>query len=332
MNRRNFIKIVAAAGAAGAAWKLGCPPHWMELVTCETRILMGTVVQLTLIGGEFGAAEKAARSCFKIMSDLEEQVLSRFQPGSQLSILNQTGELSAPHPLLLKLLRQAQELGDLTEGRFDVTLLPVVDLYQRFEQEGRGIPPKHELEKALTAVNRKELKIQNSRIWLGKKNMSLTLDGIAKGAVVGQGLESLIRAGYPDLLVEAGGDLQVRGTNRGQPWRVGIRNPRPEGEPILVRLAVEDCAVATSGDYQQSYSPDYSRHHILLPDRGQSGGNLASATVVCGDPARADGLATALMTMSAGQSLELVESLPGVEAFLVTKDLETLASSGLPLA
>ena len=330
MNRRDFIKIAAVVGAAGAAAKLGFPPGREGAAVRETRVLMGTVVQLTVRGGDPRQARRAAGACFEAMAGLEG-LLSRFQPGSQVSLLNRSGSLIGPHPVLRGLVEQSLALYRLTDGRFDITVLPAVQLYQDFQREGRGLPSGQDLDRVLPLVGSRGLEMDDDRIRFQRPGMGVTLDGIAKGAVVEGGVEALRRSGCSRVLVEAGGDLLARGGAEGRPWRVGVQNPRAGGDPILTRLEIRDQAAATSGDYLRAFRSDYGLHHILSPRSGVSRPDLASATVVCPDPARADGLATALMTMSPEEALALVEDLPETEAFLVTKQLHTLASSGLPL-
>lgn len=87
--------------------------------------------------------------------------------------------------------------------------------------------------------------------------------------------------------------------------------------------------MATSGDYMQSFSKDLSHHHILDPRTGYSSPELASASVIAPTAMLADGLATAIMVMGSEEGLGLIESLSGIEAYLVAKDLDTYKTSGL---
>ena len=91
---------------------------------------------------------------------------------------------------------------------------------------------------------------------------------------------------------------------------------------------MREAAVATSGDYMQAFTADFQHHHIINPRTGYSSTELASATIVANSGAMADGLATAAMVMGVEQSLILIESLEAVEAYLVSKNMETYPSSG----
>lgn len=329
MDRRGFIRIIAAAGAAGAAWKCGSNFQSKPVVVEENRFLMGTLLSIQILGGEMDKARNAARECLTVMSELES-VVSRYQPNSQLSHLNQEGKLSAPHPFLKGLIGMSLQLYELSEGRFDISILPVLRLYQQARRRGAGMPGREAVEQALSLVDTTSIKILENEIHLEKTGGEITLDGIAKGAVVEQGAAVLQKLGFENVLVEAGGDLIACGMRENRPWMVGVKSPR--GPELLIGcIEVENQAVATSGDYYQTFRDDFSLHHILSPQEGTSPDSMASATVVAGEAAAADGLATALMNMGVDQGLDLVEKLPGVEALLISKNLNRHSSSGLRL-
>jgi FAD:protein FMN transferase len=130
--------------------------------------------------------------------------------------------------------------------------------------------------------------------------------------------------------VEAAGDLLASGEHGFQtPWKIGIRLPRDGMTQPLPILHIKNQAVATSGDYLQAFTADYSMHHILDPRRGISSPELASATVVAPTASLADGLATAIMVLGVKDGLELLKSFPGCEAYLIDKNLQHASSPGM---
>jgi thiamine biosynthesis lipoprotein len=182
----------------------------------------------------------------------------------------------------------------------------------------------------LDLVGYQNLILDGERIAFARPEMQITLDGIAKGYIVDAGVAVLQAHGFENVMVEAGGDLLAAGEKAPRsPWRIAIESPRAGKKGLLASFAVQDRAVATSGDYHQAFTPDLTLHHILNPQTGVSAPEPASATVLAGSGAQADALATALMVMETSTGLALVESLPGVEAYLVTKALETIQSSGM---
>lgn len=327
LSRRDFIRIIAGVGIAGWVGKAALADLDAARVVHQTRLLMGTIVNLTLVvsGRETAAAQAAISSCLSSMAELEA-ILSRFKPNSQVSILNRTGTLKDPHPALLDLIRQSRRISQLSAGFFDITILPVLALYQQYQDVAGTLPPAAGIEAACRKVDYRQLSDTERGLVFTASGMGITLDGIAKGYIVDAGVSRLTEHGFTDILVEAGGDLVANGRqSTDRPWKIGIQSPRPAGEKLVTQFNASNEAVATSGDYMQSFVSDFSQHHILDPHTGRSSTALASATVIAPRLALADALATTLMLMDPPAGLALVKEL-GLRALLVTKDLALLQS------
>jgi len=322
--RRTVLRLLAVAGGAGIAWKAGLlRPRSVRPVE-RFEVLMGTGVRLTLLGDDRAAAEAAADATLARMAGLEA-LLSRHRPDSELSRLNAAGRLAGASTELIDVLRQAAEISRLGGGAFDVTVQPVLDVWRGGHG---GLPAPERIEAALQRVDHGGVEIRGGEVRLRRPGMRITLDGIGKGYVVDRGVDELRRRGFGNVFVEAGGDLVAGGGKTvGEPWRIGIRRPRP-GLRLQARFEARDCAVATSGDYMQAFTADYSQHHIIDPRSGYSAPELASSTVSAPDAATADALATLTMVLGSQAGLDLIESLPGCEAYFVTKNLDVHRTSG----
>lgn len=328
VSRREFLRIAATTGAAGAilglTWKAsrGNPPR-----VSETRLLMGTIVNLTLFGEDSTSARRAANAAFDRMTELEG-VLSRFRPDSQLSRLNRDGKLSTVHPALLEVVRQAEAVSRLSDGAFDVTVQPLVALYQLcLNRDGRS-PTSGEIDQSLALVDFRRLAVEDSDVRLLAPGMQITLDAIAKGYIIDAGAGVLREHGFISVIVEAGGDLFAGGTRADRPWKVGLQAPRGDHTSLLGSIELSDGAAATSGDYVNTFTQDFRLHHILDPRRGVSPGELCSASVLAPTAMAADALSTCLMVLGPRRAIELVDSLPRTEALLIGKNQEVYLSSG----
>ncbi len=324
IDRRKFLQIVAVAGAAGAGWTLGQSRKKTSCkVVQKSEPMMGTILNLTLYGPDRSALETALQATIDRMHGLEN-TLSRHNPASELARLNRTGTLTDPDQDLITVLELARFVHDKTGGAFDVTVLPLVKLQQK-----RKVPEQTEIQKALALTGFNHLSIDANKIILARPGMGITLDGIGKGYIVDQGVETLRQHGFGSAYVEAGGDLMVTGRKPGdQPWRIGIRNPRPSASGELMVLKTSNHAVATSGDYMQAYDADYSRHHIVNPRTGYSPPELASATITAPTVALADGLATAAMVMGHKQAIAMLRDMPNCEGYFIDKGLNHYQSEG----
>jgi len=321
ISRRQILRIIALGGAAAAAAKFGFSPRREVKKISETRILMGTLVHLTVMGQDRTSAQTAVKASLDRMGELES-ILSRFKPESELSELNRAGKLENPNAAMLEPLQQAQHLSALSGGAFDITVKPLVDLYRHCQSTSNTLPSADALQKTRKLVDYRALVIEEKKVRFTKAGMSITLDGIAKGYVVDGGVEMLRRHGFENVLVEAGGDLLASGYKAATvPWKVGIQSPRKERRGLIHTFSVENQGVATSGDYLQAYSTDFSHHHIIDPRYGTSPGELASVTVIAPTAALADGLSTTLMVLGPEAGMRLMKHFPDCEAYLIAKDL-----------
>jgi len=321
-SRRAILRILAVGGAAGIGWKLGVFDRFRSRAVARSRMLMGTMVNLTVLG-ERDEAEAAAEATLERMAGLEA-LLSRHRDDSELSRLVAARRVDAPSQALVDVLRLAERVSLMGDGAFDVTVQPVLDLYAR----DRPLPAPETIEQASGRVDFRALRIADDAIELSRPEMRLTLDGVGKGYIVDRGLDELRERGFADVFVEAGGDLVASGhRDGGAPWRVGIRHPRP-GLSLQARFDASDVAVATSGDYMQPYTDDYARHHIVDPRTGHSAPELASSTVIAPNAATADALSTLTLVLGPSAGRDLLEALPGCEGYFVSKQLEVTRTTG----
>ncbi len=327
-NRRGFLQIVAVAGAAAACWKLGLFGSTKSIqVARRSQPIMGTVLNLTVYGPDRESCEEALQQTIATMQALEAK-LSRHIPGSELSQLNQTSVLLEPSEDLRNVLTMAQDLSRKSSGAFDVTILPLLHLHEKSWGINDHFNPQQQAS-ARKLVGYEKIAFDDKSIRLKEAGMGLSLDGIGKGYIVDKGVATLKNLGFNNVYVEAGGDLMVSGLKEDKvPWRIGIRNPRPQQDQKLVTVAVSDKAVATSGDYLQAFTPDLKHHHIIDPRSGFSPPELASCTVTAPNVALADGLATALMVLGKKDAFDLLEPMEGCEAYMVDKNLKHSNTSG----
>jgi len=319
ISRRDFLKITAVAGtllAGGTFLRLGIPTKPVTLR--ESQTLMGTVINLVLVTDDAKNGRSAIEATFSEMRRLIA-IFDHRQPESTLSRLNQQSNLTLPPPELVSVLTQAIAYGGLTNGAFDVSIKPMLDVV-RNQKVAADYQP---------LVDYRHIQLEDNLITL-EPGMALTLDGIAKGAVVDGAVAALGTQGYANVLVEAGGDLVGNGRSvDNNPWHIGIQHPR-QAETIMATLPISAQAVATSGDYMNTFTADFSRHHILDPRTGQSPLHIASVTVLAPNAATADALSTALLVMGPEAGLALVETITAVEALFITKEMQIQKTSGFP--
>ncbi len=325
ITRRDFLKITAIAGMTiGLGTAIG--RKFLSLNgpvrISETHYLMGTIVNFNVIAIDEDQGRAAIR---KTVTEMERliAIFDHRPAGTALKKLNQDGVLNDAPIELLETIKRSLELGSLSQGAFDITVLPIVEAFKA------GLSDTTHLK---NLVDFRQVLVNGDQIHFARLGMSITLDGIAKGRIIDSGVAALKSMGFDNVLVEAGGDMMAASSEtEGQPWNIAISNPRPsDGQQFIASFSVKNKAVTTSGDYLNYFTSDYSQYHIIDPRTGQSPSELASATVIAHSAAEADALSTTLMVMGVREGLEFIQQLPGVQALVVTKDLSVHKTADFP--
>jgi FAD:protein FMN transferase len=297
------------------------PRHW------QTRPLLGfgTNLALTLGTDEPRLAEQALDLAVADIRLVEAQ-MSLFNPVSALSQLNARGELLQPHPLLVQVLTLAQEVARRSEGTFDVTVQPLWQVYDRAKQQHR-LPTADEVSAAQAQTGWQALRVQPDVIRFTRPHMAVTLNGIAQGFAA-----DMVKARWQAMGIQHGlintGEWSALGLAQGgEPWRLGIADPRDE-EQLIRAIALSGKCVATSADSQTYFSPDFKHHHIFDPHTGHSPADVASVTVLADSAALADALTKVMFVAGKPRALKTAKAW-GVDVLLVDKAGQWTASPGL---
>ena len=248
--------------------------------------------------------------------------MSTYKPESELSRLNANPaqDWQPISPALADIFGVALDISRLTDGAFDITVGPLVNLWG-FGPGGRPqqVPDDAAFAEARQRVGYKFIELDARTPAMRKQVTDLYMDlsGIAQGFGADAVGEYLSARGVKNLMVDVSGEILARGVNAaGQPWHIGIERPvAPEGSIERI-VALRDMAMATSGDYRNYFEQGGIRYsHLIDPVTGRPiTHRLASVSVLAPTATRADGLATALMILGPERGFELAmrEKLPAL--------------------
>jgi FAD:protein FMN transferase len=280
----------------------------------STQVLMGTFVEV------ISSDQRAAGIVFAEIKRLDG-LLSKFNPRSEIFQLNQGGKLKVG-PDTLAVIKAAKEFSRQSNGAFDITVAPLVDIWKQ-AIKSRILPKENRINTAKSLVGSENILIdeKNSTVTLLKKGMQVDLGGIAKGYAVDCAIRKLKGAGIKSCLVNAGGNMYGLGKNEGRPWKVGIRHPRKPREMVGF-LLLENRAIATSGDYEQYFETGNRRFsHIIDPQTGYPVNNgVVSVTVYSPSAATCDALSTAVFVLGKEKGARLAQRYQNTQAIILTKE------------
>ena len=297
-----------------------------EYKVTKTRLAMGTFVAMTAIHSSRDEAEEAFGLAFDEIDRLSG-LLSRHSARSPVSSLNRAGLLEESPVEVLDVVSRSLLFNRETSGSFDITVKPLLDLYQRCFEAGAS-PDRHQIEQAVNLVGSRHIRVDGKTISFAREGMEITLDGIAKGYIVDRASAILKRKGIENHLVNAGGDIRTSGTAaRGKRWTVAIQDPGKERRyPDVIDMS--DGAIATSGNYEVFYDKEKVFHHIVNPSTGFSPQLSASVSITAATVVEADALSTAVFVLEPESGMSFINRRPGCECYLISRTGQSFSSSG----
>jgi thiamine biosynthesis lipoprotein len=316
--------VCAACGGATAA-----PPHLIS----RSHPTMGAEVRITVWTADEPAAVAAMTAVFAEFDRLDA-LLSVWKPESDVLRIN-AGAGGAPVPVsaeTIEAIRAAQEISELTAGKFDITFGALAGIWKFDHDQDNHVPAAAEIAARLPLIDYHAVRVDAAAhtVAIARPGVRVHLGGIGKGYALDRGISILRGRGFHDFLIQSGGDLFAAGQPGERPWKLGINDPRGEAGDSFATVELRDRTFSTSGDYERAFVKDGVRyHHLLDPDTGQPARGCRSVTVVAPTATRADGLSTGVFILGPEAGLALVERLPDVDAVIVTADNRVLISSGL---
>lgn len=276
----------------------------------ESRIAMGTFVEVT------SPDKRAAKIVFDEIARVEN-LLSKYNPDTEISRLNKSGQVKASAETFF-IIQKSVEFWKLSKGGFDITVGPLVDLWG-FTQKDYIVPNDKQIKSALRSIGSDKiiLNIRDNMIKFKLYGMKIDLGAIAKGYALDCAVKKLKASGINSCLINAGGQIHCLGDKFGAPWNIAIRNPRQKGFGGYLEL--KDRAVATSGDYEQYFFKKNKRYaHIIDPKTGYPADTgIVSVTVIAPDGLTADALATAIFVLGKVKGEAVAKNIPDVEVKII---------------
>lgn len=326
--RLTVISALLLLSTAAQGWTADDPR------TASLSAMGGIPINLSAWGLDQAAFETAADAVGARIEYLEAMI-STYRPDSEVSRLNRGEQLESTPSELSFLAFVANWIATETGGAFDITVKPLVVLWQTCAAEQR-LPTTAECDQALATVGYSGVSVQmDGTISFVQPGTMLDFGGIAKGYFADEAVGILRDAGATRCLVDVGGDVAAWQPDEpaAQPFRIGIRDPLGGGG-IFAVVSLDSGAVVTSGDYERFYEIDDQRYcHIFDPRTGQPVEGMHSVTLVANSGIDADAYATAVFVMGPEVGSKFVERNELLEAVIVSDDgasgIEVYVSPGL---
>ncbi|WP_338115901.1 FAD:protein FMN transferase [Thiocystis violacea] len=298
---------------------------------------MGTYYSVKVARPPAGLSAETLR--LQVESALDQVIgeISTYEPTSELSRLNRDSSTDwiPISPNLHAVIAEGQRIAALSDGAFDITIGPLVNLWG-FGPEARPdeLPTQEAIQAARARVGWRKLELRASPPAVRKARGDLYIDLSALGEGVGADrvATELETQGVGDYMVAVAGTIRAKGRNaKDQPWAIAIEEPLPDQRSVHRLVPVSDRAISTSGDYRNFFVKDGKRYsHEIDPGTGAPiERHLGSATVVGERAMVVDGLATAFMVLGEQRGPALATD-QGLAAYFIVREGETLRGFGSP--
>ena len=296
-----------------------------HLVTKEpiskTGIYFDTVISIDIYDSN---NTSLLEQCFEYCKEFEETVSRTIETSEIYQINHANGNPVEVSDVTLELLKKGVEYGDLTNGKFDITIAPLSELWD-FKNNTGTVPNEQDIKEALSHVNYKNIVIDGNIITLTDPKSAIDLGEIAKGYMADRLKEYLTKQGVESALINLGGNILAVGSKPdGTPFHLGIQKPFDKQGVTITSVKTADSSVVSSGVYERYFKTDDALyHHILNSKTGFPYNNgLLGVTILSEKSVDGDALSTSCFALGLEDGMKLIQSLDDVDAIFVTDDYQ----------
>lgn len=342
INRRDFLRRTGTLVVGGSLLTVFPPAcsTWRDSPLVKRKFMaMGSFVEFTVIEKNKKLALDAIDSAMAVFRQVDN-LMSIYKSESEISDVNRKAGIEDVKVAgeFMEVVQKSLEFSIESKGVFDITVLPLIDLWGFRDKKNLHVPDKKLIEYALEGVGYTKVKPNPSAgtIGLTSKNTSIDVGGIGVGYTVDKAISVMKEKGIQRVIINAGGDIYVMGTPEGENgWLIGIQDPLRNNK-IVASIRLKDCAIATSGNYEDYVELDGHRFgHIFNPKEGAPSESILSSTIVAKTCIEADALSTTTFVMGSKEGVAFTDARLNTECVLITssmqsgKQYEYACSSGL---
>ena len=289
---------------------------------------LDTAITLKVYGSKRAQVLKKLEDKINELDDM----LSTGKETSEVSRLNRGGE-AVLSPTMANLVKRSLDIYKKTDGLFDITIYPLMELWG-FPTKNYRVPSEKEIEEKLKLVGSDKIDFneETRKISFKNKGMEIDFGGIGKGNITDELVKILTDEKVESAIINLGGNVfGFRKKPDGSLWNIAIRDPN-EPDKYMAAIRLEDSAVITSGGYERYFEENgVIYHHILDPRTGKpSDSGLKSVSIISKDGTLADALSTSLFIMGEEKAVKYwKENGSNFDILLMTNDNRLLVSAGI---
>lgn len=251
-----------------------------------------------------------------------DKSMSLYDDQSLITSFNKSKEGLELDEHMKKVVKRSFDLNQESNGLFDITVMPLVNLWGFGPSRIHTFPQRQTIDSLLQFVGMDKLVLNGNMLTKGDKRVQVDLNGIAQGYSVDVIAQFLDDKKVDNYLVELGGEIKVKGyKDVNLPFEIAIESPQ-NGKYSNVILQLTDRAVTTSGNYRRAFDLEGRRihHHINPQDGYPIQNNVTSVTVIAPTAMDADGYDNVFMALTPEQGIDIANRLEDIDVYIIYQD------------
>ena len=295
----------------------------------EDKFLFGTYINITVYDKDENHAKKAINAAFDEIERIDHKYNSKFK-GSLIDKLNR-GEVSKVtlDDEGIYLIKSLKDVYELSEGTYDVTIGPVLDVWDFGQKERKEVPTYDELQEAIKKVDFSKVILDGNQLYYAQKGLEVDTGSFLKGYAVEQAKQVMKKMGINSAFISSISSIETINTKPdGKNWRIGVENPQ-NPKDLLGVIELDDQGMGVSGDYQTYIEIDGKRyHHILDKTTGYPVSSKKMVVVVTDNAFLSDMYSTAFFTMATDKVMEFAEK-NNLDVLIVDNNMNITRTAGM---
>lgn len=301
-----------------------------QVLVHKKKYIMGTVFEIVAYDQSSEHAAHAIENAFEQIIRLDD-LMSNYKPDSALSHLNRSAHFHSEKvpPDLYRVVDEALRFSRLSDGKFDISIAPLVNLWKA-ALRGADSPSHASEEEVRSCVGYEKIELTPpDQINFHSSCLQLDLGAIGKGYAVDRAVEVLHSMGIHNALINAGGStIFAMGSPPDQAaWLIHLRDPSNKIDP---QVMLKDASVSTSEQTAPSFLGNDSPGHIIDPDTGMPLKTVFGVSAVSTTATVSDALSTTLLLLGPAKGKTLIKSMTDVSAIWISPDSQVESVSGGP--
>lgn len=314
-----------------------CSSNNVEPVSATEYDLLNTTCTITIYDMNNSEATQLIEESFDLCREYEK-LLSKTIDESDIYKLNHSeGNATPISDDTLRLLEKGVYYGDLSDGRFDITIGRLSSLWD-FKQPVGIVPDPQLITEAVSTINYTNIQFPHkdgqAYAYLQNPKSEVDLGGIAKGYIADKVTEYLVEQDVKRAIINLGGNIVAIGNKaENTTWTIGVEKPYTDRRDVVGSIPAENMTIVTSGVYERCFTEnDVLYHHILNPNTGYPCETDVDSVTLCaplGYSSDCDALSTICLMLGVDEGLKLIESIDGIEAAFICTDGQISLTSGM---